>query len=52
MISQYFIPENKTVITKLKKELVRLSNQYNCTTIIKHMNMNKKANCELYIIPL
>ena len=44
MISQYFIPDNKTVITKLKKELVRLRNQYYCPPIITLRNMNKKAN--------
>jgi arylsulfatase A-like enzyme len=54
MISQYFIPENKTVITKLKKELVRLRNQYHCPPVITHRNMNKKANWdyEKRIIPI
>ncbi len=30
MISQYYIPENKAIIAALKRELVRLRNQYDC----------------------
>jgi arylsulfatase A-like enzyme len=31
MISQYYIPQNKAMIMSLKKELVRLRKQYDCT---------------------
>ena len=41
MINQYFIPENETIIKNLKKELLRLRQQYSCPP---NLNIRKKES--------